>query len=333
MKKFSKVKVLSVSNNKIIGAKGYGLVYLNNNKWLPYASVDDKKSLLLSKIRLIQRFTRSEITRHYILNSGTELCVARKGIFRKGCNEKKFTKCFTVPRGSRPLNLCEFEDKIYFGEYFQNVNKEPVHIYCSGDDGKTWYVEYTFNAGEVHHIHGIFNDSFTRSLWVVTGDGNNECVIANTSDNFKSLNIIFRGSQEYRTCNLFFYKDFICFATDTELEQNYIKVFDRKTLGITILKEIQGTAIKGGQVGNISFLSTTVEPSNINKDTYSHLWISSDGKDWREIYSAKKDFLPHLFQFGSIEFPEFYVNEPLKHLWFSGRALSKIDGKSIVIDL
>ncbi len=332
MKIFQNIKVLSVTDNQIIGARGYNLVRYNGTNWEKYASLDDNKSSLLAKFRLVQRLTRAEINKHYILTSKTELCIARKGIFRKEPKDNTFTKCFAVPRGSRPLNLCEHDGWIYFGEYFQNVNKESVHIYGSSDDGKTWNVVYTFKPREIHHIHGIFKDPYTQSLYVVTGDGENECIIAKTEDNFQTIDILFRGSQQFRSCNLFFYPDYICFATDTELEQNYIKLVNRKTHNIEIICKIQGTAIKGGQVGNISFLSTTVEPSKVNKDDFSHLWVSFDGISWREIYSAKKDFLPSLFQFGSIEFPEYNVKS-INHLWFSGRALSGIDGKTLTIEL
>ncbi len=286
MKTFRNIKVLSVSDKQIIGARGFDLVRYNGLNWEKYASLSDTKSSLLAKFRIIQRLTRAEINKHYILKTKTELCIARKGIFRKEPDESAFNKCFAVPRGSRPLNICEHDGWIYFGEYFQNVNKEAVHIYGSSDDGKTWKIVYTFQPGVINHIHGIFKDSYTQSLYVVTGDGENECIIAKTSNNFQTIDVEFRGSQQFRTCNLFFYPDFICFATDTELAQNYIKRIDRRTHNVEIICKIQGTAIKGGQVGNVSFLSTTVEPSRVNKDNYSHLWVSFDGMTWRENYSA-----------------------------------------------
>ena len=85
---------------------------------------------------------------------------------------------------------------------------------------------------------------------------------------------------------MFFYEHFVVFATDSQYVQNEIKMFARDSMQINSLVKIQGTAIKGGQLGNISFLSTTVEPSEMNKDRYSHLWITDDGKSSkrRKIY-------------------------------------------------
>ena len=239
-----------------------------------------------------------------------------------------------MPRGSKPLNLCFAPSgNIYFGEYFQNMEKQTVNIYCSKDNAKTWDIAYTFEAGNINHIHGLFFDKYTNRIWVATGDRENECIIGYTEDEFKTFVEVFRGGQEYRTCQLFFYQDFIVFGTDTQYEQNVIKKFDRKTLEITELQKVQGSVIKGGQVGDVAFISTTVEPSKVNTDKYAHLWVTKDGLHWEERYKAKKDWLPHIFQFGTFEFPQYYGIEKLERLYFSGRALKGLDGKSTYIEL
>lgn len=86
-------------------------------------------------------------------------------------------------------------------------------------------------------------------------------------------------------------------------------------------------------MGDVSFLSTTVEPSEVNKDKYAHLWVTKDGMHWEERYKAKKDWLPAIFQFGTFEFPQYYGIEKLERLYFSGRALKGLDGKTTYIDL
>jgi hypothetical protein len=220
------------------------------------------------------------------------------------------------------------------GEYFQNIEKKSVNIYSSIDNGKTWNVAYTYTEGNINHIHGLFLDPYINRIWVATGDRDNECIIGYTEDEFKTFNEVFRGGQEYRTCQLFFYKDFIVFGTDTQYQQNVIKKFDRKTLEITELQKVQGSVIKGGQVGDVAFVSTTVEPSDVNTDKWAHLWVTKDGLHWEEKYKAKKDRLPAtLFQFGTFEFPQYYGIDKLERLYFSGRALKGLDGKTTYIDL
>ena len=323
-----KGKALSVSDDGLITARGYFLKE-GNNKY----SVRDGKYAVPSRYAISRRFLRAELTGLYSLANGDGIMVAKKGLFLQKKGSKTFEKCFEMLRGSKPLNLCFAPSgSIYFGEYFQNVEKVAVNIYRSSDNGQSWHIAYTFEAGNINHIHGVFFDKYTNRIWVATGDRDNECIIGYTEDEFKSFHEVFRGGQEYRTCQLFFYQDFIVFGTDTQYEQNLIKKFDRKTLEITELQNVQGSVIKGGQVGDVAFISTTVEPSKVNTDKYSHLWVTKDGLHWEERYKAKKDWLPSIFQFGTFEFPQYNV-EKIDRLYFSGRALKGLDGKTTYIDL
>ena len=322
-------KVIRVSEEGWLLSYGY-LLMDSCNKYI----IEDKKYRSFSRFALTRRFIRAEITGLYTLTNGNHIAVAKKGIFLQEKGHKSFEKCFDMPRGSKPLNLCFAPSgNIYFGEYFQNMEKQAVNIYCSDDNAQTWHIAYTFEAGNINHIHGLFFDKYTNRIWVATGDRENECIIGYTEDEFKTFKEIFRGGQEYRTCQLFFYKDFIVFGTDTQYEQNVIKKFDRKTLEITELQKVQGSVIKGGQVGDVAFISTTVEPSKVNTDKDAHLWITKDGLHWEERYKAKKDCWPSIFQFGTFEFPQYYGIDKLERLYFSGRALKGLDGKSTYISL
>lgn len=324
-----KGKVLLVNRNRLIIGKGY-ILEEQGDKY----EVSDGKFYWPSRLALTRRFLRAEITSFYQLANGDRIVVVKKGLFNQKKGEKVFKKCFAMPRGSKPLNLCFAPSgNIYFGEYFQNMEKSAVDIYGSADNGRSWQVVYTFAAGEINHIHGVFYDKYTNRIWVVTGDRENECIIGYTEDEFKAFVDVFRGNQKFRTCQLFFYKDFIVFATDTQYEQNVVKKIDRKTLAITTLQEVQGSVIKGGQVGDVSFFSTTVEPSKVNTDRYAHLWVTKDGLHWEERYKAEKDCWPSIFQFGTFEFPQYYGIEKLERLYFSGRALKGLDGKTTYIEL
>lgn len=322
-------KALNCDKGGLLLCKGYSVQDKRGN-----FQVKDRKYSFLSHFKLTRRFLRAEITGFKKLDNGTRLVVAKKGLFIQNKNSDCFEKVFTMPRGSKPLNICMTPSgNLYFGEYFQNMEKQAVNIYCSEDYAQTWHVVFTFPEGHINHIHGLFFDKYTNRIWVATGDRDYECIIGYTEDEFKTFVEVFRGGQEYRTCQLFFYKDFIVFGTDTQYQQNVIKKFDRKTLEITELQEVQGSVIKGGQVGDVAFFSTTVEPSKVNTDKYAHLWVTKDGLNWEERYKAKKDWLPSIFQFGTFEFPQYYGIEKLERLYFSGRALKGIDCKSTYIEL
>jgi hypothetical protein len=335
MKILPKVKILSIFPNFVIGSKNYKLYKfsLEFEEIEKYAKVIDPLNSFFSAFKLLKRFFRAEITNLYTLSDGTELIIAKKGIFKRQPTNKSFIKCFKVTRGSRPLNLCiDQNSKIFFGEYFRNKSRDKVFIYCSSDKGVSWQICYIFKEREIKHVHGIFFDPFTGRKWIVTGDNENECIIGYTEDDFKSLIITFRGGQEFRVCTLLFYESFIVFATDSPFIKNEIKLFYRDTLEVKSICYIQGSAIKGGQCGKIGFISTTVEKSTVNTSKHSHLWFTTNGIKWNEIYSDEKDNLPYIFQFGSIEFPT-YKTDYTEKLYFSGRALKNIGNSSTYITL
>jgi len=327
-------RALVVDNNKIIGARGYKIYsYCKINLKLNYLySVKDFKYSLLSKFSLLRRFFRAEITGLYTLNNGVYLLIAKKGIFKRNPESTVFYKCFHIPRGSRPLNLCITPDNIvYFGEYFGNSKNDQVHIYKSEDYGNTWTIAYTFPKGTINHIHGIFHDSFTNRLWIATGDTDNECMIGYSDDNFKTLNPILIGRQQYRACFLLFFEDSIVYATDSQYIKNTINIINRQTLEIEKVYEISGSGIYGGQSGSFCYVSSTIEPSKVNTEQYSHLYISFNGREWNDISKYKKDIWhKSAFQFGSIQFPRYNSDKFNGEVIFSGRALKQIGGKTFI---
>lgn len=329
-----RLKVLRVEEEGLVAVKGYTLYYRNNGskKWERYARINDGINSLLAMFPLSRRLTRAEITKCYKLRDESELCIARKGIFRRGTNEKKLKKVFNVIRGSRPMNICEDVDgTLYFGEYFANMEKKAVHIYRSTDSGNTWDICYTFPEGNINHIHGIFLDHYTNRMWFATGDRENECIIGYTEDGFKTTTEVFRGGQDFRSCVLFFYKDFIVFGTDSQYQQNVLKYFDRETLEIKEICKVQGPIIKGTQVGGVSMISTDVEPSDVNTTRNVYLWMTEDGLNWEELYHAEKDCLnPTLFQFGVFDLPQYTSDYKGKQLYATGKALKKCGGDTLV---
>lgn len=332
---YKNLVILYVSSQEWFAAKGYSIFRFDvaKNKWEYFSKISDNKNFYLSKFSLIKRFFRAEITKLYKFDDDLMICIAKKGIFKYDVKTKLFQKTIHVARGSRPLNLCRDNNGIlYWGEYFGNDKQLPVHIYKSTDNGDSWEIAYTFPEGQIRHIHSICNDPFSDRLWIFTGDSDEECIIAYTQDEFKTLHIVHRGSQKYRVCSPLFYKDKIVYATDSQYEQNMILSLNRETGQITPLCEIQGSGIYGGQIGEYGFLSTTIEPSNINKDKNSYLWMSKDGINWKQICYFKKDFMPtNAFQFGSIRFPTYNMNKISNNFIFSGRSLRKIDGNSVLL--
>lgn len=329
----NKGQVLYICSGELLISRGYRLY-----KSLPpysrmtrFSEVKDAKNAFFSAFILSRRLLRAEITHMYHFQNDTWMCIAKKGLFRYNKETILFEKCCDIEKGSRPMNLCQGNDgTIYYGEYCYNPQRNPMRIFCSKDNGDTWGVAYTFDHGEINHIHGIFNDPFTGRLWVATGDDDEACIFGYTDDGFKTLVKQFEGSQQYRVCVPLFTEKEIIFATDSQYEQNYIRSIDRETGEVKNLQAIQGSGIYAAQNGKLMLVSTTVEPSEVNIDHSSHLWYSWDGHNWKELISFEKDCLPKTyFQFGSIRFPN-YEGES-DYVVFNGRALKIIDGKTMLI--
>ena len=328
--------VLNVHENVIYAAKGYRIFksFDNGVTWELDGRIEDiKYGMLANTSRLLARLSRAEITNLLILKDGSRVAIGKKGIFVAEKDEKVYKKTFNIIRGTRPLNMCkDNKGSLYFGEYLSNPNREEVHIFKSIDSGKTWEICYTFPKNTIRHVHGIFYDQYKDLVWFATGDLDGECIIGHTNNSFKTVEIFKEGGQKYRAVQLLFFKDFIIYGTDTEYEKNYIYRIDRKDGREHCLQELQGSVLSSVNSDEYAAISTAVEPSEVNRDIYSHIWFSSDGYQWKELYKGEKDSLnPKYFQYGRFKLPIGAIN--VGELLFSGHALKKIDNSTIIISL
>lgn len=335
-----KYRVLYIEDNIMYAAKGYR-IYRSNDEgenWILDGKVIDRKYSLIGSIRLLARLLRVEVSGMIILEDGSRVIIAKKGIFVAKPNSKEYIRTFSIPRGSKPMNICKDSDgDLYFGEYilngpFAQDEREEVHVYKSEDNAYNWNICYTFPKNTIRHIHGIFYDKFTDKIWFTSGDRGSECIIGNTDNGFKTINIVKQGGQRYRAVKLLFYKDFIVYGTDTQIEQNYIYRFDRESGDERTLKVLQGSVISATQSGDNACIATAIEPSDVNHDPYAHLWFSKDGIEWQEIYKVKKDlYSAKYFQFGRMLFPHNAIGN--NSIFITGHALKWLDGKTVSLSI
>lgn len=332
--KRKKFVVQFVTTNEWIVNKGYKLYkyYPESDRLVYFSKVKDCKNAFLSRFPLTRRLFRAEITHLYHFQGNNWMCIGKKALFKLNHMTGLFEKCATIEKGSRPMNLCQAKNgTIYYGEYCYNPARKKMRVMQSQDHGQTWSVAYTFTDGKINHIHGLFTDPYSDKIWIATGDDDSACIFGYTEDGFKTFVPCFEGSQQYRICVPLFREHEIIYATDSQYEQNYIRVINRETGEVRSLQAIQGSGIYSIQIGKKMLVSTTVEPSNVNKDQNSHLWYSDDGTQWKEILSVKKDWLPAIyFQFGSIRFP-FYEDQDCPYLIITGRAIKRLDSCTLII--
>lgn len=247
---------------------------------------------LLSYIPLAARILRLGFHALNNFADGSIIGIIRKWIIIHEPGASSFKKVFKIEKGSRPLNICQAADnKLFFGEYFANDERDEVKIYTS-NNGIDWEVCYTFPAGTIRHIHGIFYDIHRKGCWVLTGDSNEESGLWFTSDSFNHLQHVAGGSQNYRAVEVIIKKDGLILPTDSPVARNYIQFFDPSTKTLKQLKEIEGSVFHAKAYSDIYMVSTIVEPSRINNNSKIYLYASNDGVNWKKIYSFCRDIFP-----------------------------------------
>ena len=259
---------------------------------------------LSSVVRLGHRLRRDGFHALEVLPDGTLVAVLPKAIAILQPGDTEFQETWRVRRGTRPLSLAATPDgAVYWGEYFDNPKRRPVHVYGSLDGGRTWEVVHTFKAGSIRHIHSITYDRFADCLWMLTGDIGAECRIVRVSPDWRTLETVVSGSQQTRAVSLVPTPQALYFATDTPFEGNHIYRLGRDG-SVERVAPIAGSGMQGCRMGKSVFFSTAVEPSKVNRHRFSCLYGSADGRSWEKLVEWRKDWWPmRFFQYGRILLP------------------------------
>ncbi len=199
---------------------------------------------------------------------------------------------------------------VFLGEYLDNKERNPIHIYKYTKESIQLEVIYTFPSNSIRHVHGIYHDPHTKDLWCATGDNGSECRILRTADSFRHLEVVGEGDESWRCVGLLFSDTAVCYATDSEFQQNKIYRIDRKTGKRNELTNIEGLVYYSCALGNDLFFGVTAElrpgqKGSVHKGRAASLWhVSADGKTSR-IFSSEKDHLSaKYFMPGTLHFPQ-----------------------------
>jgi hypothetical protein len=218
--------------------------------------------------------------------------------------EKEFRVTHRVQRGTRPLHITAIPDgRAFWGEYFDNPERDEVHIYSSSDGGLTWCIAHTFPARSIRHVHNVVYDRWDDCLWVFTGDYGYECRMLRASPDFKFVDEVICGNQQARAVAAVVAEEGLYFASDTPLEQNHICLLDRdaRLHGMAL---IPSSSIYGCRNRNGIFFSTMVEPSRINQSRAVAVFGSENGTNWSRLAEWQKDnWSPKFFQYGNAVLP------------------------------
>jgi hypothetical protein len=311
--RFPGLRALAWSGHHLYASRGYELLRARvedarHITWQPVANV---RTSLRRRLSVTNRFTARLLRDGFhalaILPSGAIIGAIPGSIIALRPGESEFRQTYPITRGTRPLHITPTPGGIvYWGEYFDNAQRDEVHIYGSPDAGSTWSVAYTFPKGAIRHVHNIVHDPWSDCLWILTGDYGNECRILRASCDFSRVEIVMQGNQQARAVAAVPTEDALYFSSDTPLEPNHIYRLDRQRK-LAQLAQISSSSIYGCHVGRQVFFSTMVEPSEVNPDRRVRVYGAEVNApaSWHPLLAWKKDRLPMgLFQYGNAFLPD-----------------------------
>lgn len=258
-----------------------------------------------ANFRLAQRLLRFMVTNVIPIGDGELFVTFDKsvGVVREG----NFIELKGLVRPCRVLrSACAVDGNgdIYFGEYLANDERGEMRIYRYSSDSDELTVAYTLPPNSIKHIHGIYFDKYSNSMFCLTGDDDKECRIVRTDDGFQTTEVVGEGDESWRAVSILFDRDSFYYGTDAEFRANNIYKVDRTSLERKDLGEVSGTVFYSTMHGDEIFFSTTAENAPSQKENVAAIW--SIGKESRltEVAKFPKDrWHPTLFQFGTVYFP------------------------------
>lgn len=307
---FPGLRALAWCGNDLYGSRGYELVRARVDdgcvRWAPVAQYQPKwwRSLTASS-RLTFRLVRDGFHALAVLSSGHIVAAVPGAIVTLLPEEKQFQVSHRVMRGTRPLHIVATpDDRLFWGEYFDNAQRDEVHIYASTDRGGTWEVAYTFPKSTIRHVHNIVHDPWENCLWILTGDDGSECRILKAPCDLRHVEVALSGNQQARAVAMVPTRDGIFFSSDTPFEANHVYFLDRRG-NLAEVADLSSSSIYGCRTGESIFFSTMVEPSSVNVERTVKVFGSADGKQWQSVLSWSKDRWPlGLFQYANAFLPD-----------------------------
>jgi hypothetical protein len=288
---------------------------------------------LVERSRLACRLLRHEIKALAKLSDGALIVSTREGVYRAApgapCMSPSMVETAGLPLMPPMCLSVGPNDRVIWGEYGSSRKPRAVRVYASDDGGHRFEVAHVFEPGSVLHVHNLLYDGRAGGYWVFAGDHGEHPGIGLLSANLEDFHWVGKGSQGYRAVEAFDFGDRLLYATDTEVEPNALVSMDKATGRIERLMDLEGSCIHACRFGSVYALTTTVEPSPVNRGREAGLWVSRDGDRWQRLFQARKDrWSAVYFQFGSLVLPR--GSSRSECILLSGQALEGVDGKLMV---
>ena len=307
---FPRLRVLAWDKDVLYASRGYTLFKARFSKepsdWVPVATYKPEWwRRLTNRSRLGYRLVRDGFHALAIHPNGNLIAAVPGAIVTLQSGERKFQITHRLLRGTRPLHICAAPNgRVYWGEYFDNPQREEVHIYSSEDGGVRWDIAHTFPKASIRHVHNIVYDRWAMCLWIFTGDYGRECKLLKASLDLSLVEEVGGGNQQARAVAVIVDESGLFFASDTPLERNHVYQLDRRG-HLRECAEISSSSIYGCRNRGGMFFSTMIEPSDVNASRDVTLYGSADGEYWDAMAQWRKDRWPmKYFQYGNAFLPD-----------------------------
>ena len=281
--------------------------------------------------RILRRALRLDKCNVFPLDqNGESVLIIRQGILYKFTNKAGLEKKLKLRLARNILHsgLCTTRSgRLIIAEYGANLERKPIPIYASDDNGDSWSVVYEIPSGKAKHAHNVYYDTVTDKIWIFTGDENGECWIIVADEYFSSIEYLGDGSQKFRACTAFFTPEKVVWAMDSPIETSYLVHLNRKNSNIEFFNPLPGPVWYGKEINSVGYLiATSVEPGNSVLENRAAVYFSSDLKSWARIAEFEKDNWPiSLFKNGVIGFSQGNYSD--NSFFLFGEALKNFDGK------
>lgn len=252
----------------------------------------------IARLKLVRLLRRNPGPRNLVvLESGTIL-VFWDHIYRSADGGHTFVPVFDFAAGRGIFMPFPSEgvtvgknDSVYFGEYVNSKGPHSVRLVEGTRDGTVWRIIYTFETGQIRHVHSVQYDPFRDLYWITTGDRDSESSLLYTRDAFATLERLGGGSQDWRIVSLMITREALYWGSDNDQTSAAIFRWDFQENRLQKLADIGkvsyfSTVLRDGTL----VLSTTYERESpftrsTDPEPTSDIWISEDGMNWRKILS------------------------------------------------
>ncbi len=281
--------------------------------------------------RLASRLARLEVRAMGVLSDGSFVATNREWVYHAKPGEPLMRRSQVEEAGQKlypPLTMTVGPgDRVLWGEYdSRDIRDKAVRVYVSDDKGRSYTIARVFEGGTILHVHNLVFDAALKKYWLLAGDHDHEPGIGLLSEDLASFDWVAKGKQEYRAVEVFDFGDRLIYGMDSERAPNAVISFEKATGRVERGTELDGSCIYACRCGGLYALTTTVEPSAVNRSREAGLWVSRDCDQWRRVYYAEKDRWGHqYFQYGSLVLPRGASNR--KDIVVSGQAVRGMDGR------